>query len=245
MSARASGNPSLTTTIGGARQHRSRFPGRLPGPIPMLVRPAFGLACGTVANPKVSDGRTPVEPASARRITASAAVLTGHPDDVVRVLDRLDAAQLANVAEAIRQVQRRRAMADGDLDAIVATGFEVGFGRDGLAVLPWVEGQVVVCPGGLVSKSRTSHRCRFVSVDDVWVWESPELIREDKRSTPGVEDGFRAVALVPLLDGLTLDVVSGRARQGQHAVDRVVSYEIRSGDLVEVAQRVVTPAGMH
>ncbi len=181
---------------------------------------------------------------STRRINAAAKLLTGHPDDVVRVLDRLDADELVNVGEAIRQLQRQRALARGDLDAIIASAFDSGFGSDGLGLLPWVEGDVIVCPGGLISKSRTSHRCRFVSVDDTWVWESGELIREDKRSTPGADDGFRAVALLPLLNGMELDVVSGKARQGQHSVERVVSYEVRGGELVEVSQRTVAPAGM-
>ncbi len=102
--------------------------------------------------------------------------------------------------------------------------------------MPWIEGDVLVCPGGLVSKSRTSHRCRFVSVDDVWVWDSGLLMREDKRSSPGVDDGFRAIALVPVIDGTGIDVVSGRARSGGHAVEHVVSYEVRAGELVEVSR---------
>ncbi len=61
---------------------------------------------------------------------------------------------------------------------------------------------------------------------------------------PGVEDGFRAVALLPVMSGMELDVVSGKARQGQHSVDRVVSFEVRKGELVEVSQRTVAPAGM-
>ena len=56
---------------------------------------------------------------------------------------------------------------------------------------------MIVCPGGLVAKSRTNHRCKFVSVDDVWVWDSGLLMREDKRSSPGAHDGFRAIALEP------------------------------------------------
>ncbi|MEM7341926.1 MAG: hypothetical protein AAF467_24995 [Actinomycetota bacterium] len=184
------------------------------------------------------------EPASTRRINAAAALLTGHPDEALRVLDKLEQDELANVAEAIRQIQRQRALARGDLDEIIGNAFEVGFGRDGLGLLPWTEGDVIVCPGGLVSKSRTNHRCRFVSVNDTWIWESPDLIREDKRSSPGVEDGFRAVALLPLMDGLELDVVSGKARAGQHSVDRVVSYEVRAGELIEVSQRTVSASGM-
>lgn len=183
-------------------------------------------------------------PASARRINSAARLLTGQPGDAVRVLERLTPDELANIGEVVRQLQRTRAVARGDLGEIVAQAFEVGFGRDGLGLLPWVEGDVIVCPGALVSKSRASHRCRFVSVDNTWIWESGELLREDKRSSPGAVDGFRAVALLPLMDGLALDVVSGKARGGQHSVDRVVSYEVRKGELVEVSQRVVASAGM-
>lgn len=185
------------------------------------------------------------EPASTRRISAAAAVLRGHPDDPLRVLDRLDPVELANLAEVIAQLQRSRAIAGGDLDAIVDRGFEQGFGRDGLPLLPWVEGEVVVCPGGLVARSaaKTNHRCRFISVDDVWIWDSVHLIREDKRSSPGDDHGFRAVALVPAVSSLALDVVSGRARRGLHSVDHVVSYEVRRGDLVEVSQRQISQSG--
>jgi len=166
------------------------------------------------------------------------------PEAVLAQVRAMTDDELHNLAEAVRQVQVERAIASGDHDAIVARAFDVGFGRDGLGLQPWVDGQVIVCPGGMVTKSRTSHRCRFVSVDDVWVWDSGLLLREDKRSTPGADDGFRAVALLPLVDGTTLDVVTGRARSGGHAVDHVVSYVVRGGDLVEVSQRDVTPRNM-
>lgn len=185
-----------------------------------------------------------IEPASRRRVNAAARVLNENPEDAVRVFQRCTDAELANLGEVVRQVQRERAVARGDLDDIISAAFDSGFGSDGLGVLPWREGNVIVCPGGIISKSRSSHRCRFVSVDDTWIWDSGELIREDKRSSPGPLDGFRAIALLPVVNGLTLDVVSGRARGGQHSVDRVVSFEIRSGELVEISQRAVTPAGM-
>lgn len=167
------------------------------------------------------------------------------PEELVASVRSLSDGELHDLAEVVRQVQVERAVDAGDHDAIIAAAFESGFGRDGLGVAPWVEGAVIVCPGGLIAKSRSSHRCRFVSVDDVWVWDSGLLLREDKRSTPGTADGFRAVALVPVIDGTALDVVSGRARGGQHAVDHVVSYEVRGGRLIEVSQRSVAPAGMH
>jgi hypothetical protein len=166
------------------------------------------------------------------------------PEQLVATLRSMSADDLHHVAEAVRQVQIERAIEAGDHDAIIARAFEIGFGRDGLGVLPWVDGDVIVCPGALVSKSRTSHRCRFVSVDDVWVWDSGLLLREDKRSSPGADDGFRAVALVPVVDGASLDVVSGRARSGGHAVEHVVSFEVRAGELVEVSQRDITANNM-
>ncbi len=166
------------------------------------------------------------------------------PDSVVAQVRALSDDELHNLAEVVRQVQIERAIGTGDEDAIIAAAFETGFGRDGLGVRPWVEGSVVVCPGAIISKSRTSHRCRFVSVDDVWVWDSGLLLREDKRSSPGTDDGFRAIALIPLVDGTAVDVVSGKARSGQHSVDHVISYEVRGGELVEVSQRNVAAANM-
>jgi hypothetical protein len=171
-----------------------------------------------------------------------------QPEDVVEWVRSLDVEQLHHVAESVRQVQIERAVAAGDLDALVARAFETGFGRDGLGVSPWIEraddSELLMCPGSLVSKSRTSHRCRFVSVDDVWVWDSGLLLREDKRSSPGVDDGFRAIAVLPVIDGTELDVVTGRARTGGHAVEHVVSYVVRKGELVEVSQRDVSARSM-
>jgi len=181
-----------------------------------------------------------------------ATILVGvHPDpsaaaaaaeQLIQSLRTMSSDDLHHVAESVRQVQIERAVMAGDLDSVIANAFEHGFGRDGLGVNPWIEhvgvdGDVVVCPGALISKSRTSHRCRFVSIDDVWVWDSGVLMREDKRSSPGTEDGFRAIAIVPLIDGLEIDVVTGRARTGGHTVEHVTSYVVRAGELVEVAQR--------
>ncbi|MFT6290973.1 MAG: hypothetical protein ACJAR2_001570 [Ilumatobacter sp.] len=160
-------------------------------------------------------------------------------DAVAAMIRDMSDAELHSAAEVVRQVQIERAIGSGDHDAIIASSFETAFGRDGLAVLPWVEGNVVVCPGSMISKSRASHRCRFVSVDDTWIWDSTLLLCEHKRSSPGTDDGFRAVALLPLVDGTGLDVVTGKARQGRHSVDHVVSYEIRGGELVEVSQRTI------
>ncbi len=183
------------------------------------------------------------EPVSTRRINAASKLLT-DVNEAPRVLGKLDEEQLANVIELAGQLQSERAVARGDLDQIIAVGFEEAFGGDGLGTDPYLEGNVVVCPGSIVWTSKTSHTCRFVSVNDTWIWDSVELIREDKRSTPGTRDGFRAVALVPAVTGTELDVVSGKARAGAHQVTRVVSYRVDRDGLTQVSQRNVAPAGM-
>jgi hypothetical protein len=156
----------------------------------------------------------------------------------------LDDAALVELGAAIHDEVTRRARAAGDQDAILAAAFERGFARDGLGVLPWIEPPFVVCPGGLVAKNRANHRCQFVAVDERWVWESSALVREDKRSTGGPDEGFRAVALLPITEGMALDVVRARMRQGQHAVERVTSLVVQKGRLVEVERREVSARGV-
>lgn len=184
-----------------------------------------------------------IPPMATRRYGTIVKHLRDDPDTAQELVAKLSDDLLVHLAVAIQDEVRRRALAAGDRDAVIARAFEDGFGRDGLAVRPWVDGPFVVCPGGLVAKNRANHRCQFVSVDDTWIWESAELLHEEKRSTPGAEDGFRAVALLPIVEGLGLDVVRAKMRQGQHQVERVISYEVRRGDLVEVAQRNVSAQG--
>lgn len=193
--------------------------------------------------PKVPMSTTSDTEVSTRRINAASKLLV-DPASAERVLTKLDDAELANVIELSMQIQSERAVARGDLDELIAVGFEEAFGGDGLGSDPYLVGNVVVCPGGLIWTSKTSHTCRFVSVNNTWVWDSIELIREDKRSSPGSRDGFRAVALIPAATGTELDVVSGKARSGGHQVTRVVSYRIDRDGLTQVSQRNVAPAGM-
>lgn len=169
--------------------------------------------------------------------------LREDPDTARELVAKLPDEALVELGAAIRDEVMGRARAAGDQAAVIDAAFESGFARDGLGVLPWIERPFVICPGGLVAKSRANHRCQFVSVDDTWVWENGDLIREDKRSLPGTDEGFRAIALLPIVEGMELDVVRARMRQGQHAVDRVVSYVVRRGRLVEVERRDVSARG--
>ena len=171
--------------------------------------------------------------------------LTEDPLVAVELAQRLDDDVLVHLAAALGDETRRRAVEQGDQQAVIDDAFDHGFGRDGMGVLPYIEGPFIVCPGARVSKRKANHTCRFVSVNDVWIWDSYELVHEEKRSSPGTDDGFRAVALLTPVEGMELDVVSGRLRSGQHQVDLVVSFVVRKGDLIEVSQRNVAAMRSH
>lgn len=171
--------------------------------------------------------------------------LSDDPATAVELAQRLDDDVLNHLAAALADETRRRAVDSGDQQAVIDQGFELAFGRDGLGVLPYLEGPFIVCPGAMVSKRKGNHTCRFVSVNDTWIWDSFELLHEEKRSSPGPHDGFRAIALLIPTEGLQLDVVSGKMRSGQHSVDLVVSFEVRKGELIEVSQRNVAAARSH
>lgn len=183
------------------------------------------------------------ERASNRRL-ASAARLLSDRAEAPLVVARLDDGDLADIAALVHQIQRERAVSSGDCDEIIADAFDTAFAANGLGVDPYVVGNLVVCPGAVSWSSKTSHVCRFVSINGNWVWDATELIREEKRSTPGTRAGFRAVALVPAITGMALDVVSGRARSGRHNVSLVVSYRLEPSGLTEVSQRAVAATGM-
>jgi hypothetical protein len=180
---------------------------------------------------------------TARRYGTIVRHLNEHPEAAAELAARLPDETLTQLAAAIRDETTNRARAAGDHDAVIAAAFERGFARDGLGVQPWLEPPFLICPGGLVAKNRANHRCQFVSADDTWVWESGDLIREDKRSLAGGDEGFRAIALLPIVEGMALDVVRARMRQGQHQVERVVSYVVKKSRLVEVEQRDVSARG--
>ncbi len=184
-----------------------------------------------------------MRPMAKRRFGPLFADLLRDPASLGEFVAKMPDALLVELAAAVADEQQKRAIAGGDQEAVIAAAFEKGFGRDGLAQQPWIEGGFVVCPGGLVGKNRGNHRCQFVSVDDTWVWDCPHLIQESKRSTPGADEGFRAIALLPIVEGLALDVVRARMRQGSHQAESVTSYAIRKGNLVAVAQRKVSAQG--
>ena len=149
------------------------------------------------------------------------------------LLEAMDDADLSEVAQMVRDLQRDRALESEDLDAVVADAFEKGFDHRGMALDPWVTpGGLVVVPGAKIHRSRSNHRCRFAALGDVWVWDSSERIVDELRRLPDDRDSLQTVTLLAAVDGLVLDVVTSRATGGTHTRQSSVAYEVRGGELV-------------
>ncbi len=160
-------------------------------------------------------------------------------------IEELDDSELQNLHVEMQNEILRRAIRSGNHESIIQQAFGIAFDRSGLGVNPWIEGKFLVCPGALVSKSAGNHRCRFVSIDQEWVWQSKQLITEIKKPSPGNDNGFRAIALVPVIEGTAVDIVTGKMQGGFHRAEKVISFEVKQEQLVEVSQRVISIEGMH
>jgi hypothetical protein len=150
--------------------------------------------------------------------------------------------ELGELAAAIRYEQQQRAIAAVDPDALVEDGFSRGFSRQGEPCRPWLMSGVLVCPGGLRETSRLSHRCAFVSVDGSWVWETDSLA-DVVRHVTGRAHEVRSVTLVPAYDGMELDFVKAKTRNGVHEVVQVLRFRVEGASLVEIPAK--TSAASH
>lgn len=157
------------------------------------------------------------------------------PAALAAALETLDDAGLGVVLEAATAELRRRAVAQGDLGAIIDTGFERGFDRAGVARAPYLEGLVLVCPGSKLASSALAHKCRFVAVGDAWVWEADALLADEIR--PRDRHSTQSISLVVATEGLEFEVVSSRARSGTHERIAAEAYRIVDGRVVSLGVR--------
>lgn len=164
-------------------------------------------------------------------------------EEIISSLSRASSSQIRNVQGFLSDAQRSLAVAQGDEDALIEEGFAEGFDAQGHARRPWIIGDVLVCPGSIVAKSATSHECFFVSIEDVWVWDSPEKFADViRRLDEGTRQHQRSVTLVSALEGMSLDYVRSKKRREGHRRVSGSSFVIRGGALEHVSTRVTNPA---
>lgn len=163
--------------------------------------------------------------------------MTGFPlgADLDQGLAALADHELQGVLQAATLEMRRRAVAQGDLGAIIDDGFERAFERSGAAKAPYLEGLVLVCPGSKLASSAMAHKCRFVAVGDAWVWEATGLLADEIR--PRDRHSTQSVSLVVAVEGLEFEVISSRARGGSHERLSADAYRITDGKVVALGQR--------
>ena len=139
---------------------------------------------------------------------------------------------LSDAVLVLLEEQRNRARDRGDLDVLVDAAFSRGIDAQGRARDPWIEHGMVFCPGSLIERSATSHECTFGHVGEDWIWESPELVTDEVRQSPGAgRHRQHSISVLGAVEGLELDVISSTKRQGLHKMTSVRSYRVRGGEL--------------
>jgi hypothetical protein len=165
-------------------------------------------------------------------------------DDALEALVGSDEATLRNAHVEISRALRERARERGDLEELVEEGFREGFDAKGMPRVPWTEAGIIICPGGGVEKSATSHDCTYISIGDRWTWDSDEtLLHVVRRVGAAAKSHQRTVSLLDAREGLELDVVTSKQRQGVHQLQRSTSYTVSEGTLKLVTTRAVTATG--
>jgi hypothetical protein len=166
-------------------------------------------------------------------------------DGMLIALEKASNSQIRRIQGLLTDIQRDRCVAEGDEAALIEEGFIRGFDGRGHALSPWVIGDVLVCPGSIVYKSATSHECFFVKIEDEWVWESSEAFADVvRRIGEGARQHQRSVTLVSALEGMSLDYVHAKKRQGAHRGISGSSYRITGGSLEHISTRT-TKVGEH
>lgn len=159
-------------------------------------------------------------------------------------LTTLDDVALADLGDAISNEQRRRAIASGDPAALVAEGFDIGFTRNGVRE-PWMRDGLLVCPGLLVGVGSMRHDCTFAKVGDTWSWDSSDGLLDEVRHVPlGSKTAQQSISVLAVPEHTIVDVITSRFQGGSHRMTRSVSYELIRGELIVVATRTPSVAGL-
>jgi hypothetical protein len=144
---------------------------------------------------------------------------------------------LSDLIALAQDEQRRRAIEQGDLDALIELGFADGFSPRGESKDPWLVGGLLVCPGYRKQSGGLSYRASFVSVDGVWVWQCDAMLDDVVRSPSGRQHEVTTVTVIAVSEGLEYDVVRIKSKAGGRDMGGSKSYRISGGRPVVVSTR--------
>lgn len=161
-------------------------------------------------------------------------------DAALEGIEDISFSDLETVLVAVRAEISRRLLDDGDPKTVTEEAFSSMFEADGLPADPVVRSGLLVCGGGKVDRSAMAHRCRFVRVGGLWVWDHPEVLSDVVRHVQGPRRSMRSISVVPAFPGDEVDMVTSRARNGVHQLVSVRSFTVTGSGLDLVSSRSVS-----
>ncbi len=119
---------------------------------------------------------------------------------------------------------------NGTAACLVDEAFNLAFDRRGRPRLPYLAGELLVCPGGLAGTWQ-GHRCRFVSVDGLWCWEHPAVAADEIRSSTGPARLLQSVTVIDPAAVTLVEAVKSRCDWGVHRLLETTAFRIAGQQL--------------
>jgi hypothetical protein len=154
--------------------------------------------------------------------------------------ETIDEAGLIRALGILTSEQSRRALANYEPEALIENAFATGFTSKFMPKDPIVVGGILICMGAKLDRSVTNHRCAFVKVAGNWSWEHPDQANDVVRYLPGPHGRMQTVTLIPAIEGMAVDLVEAKTKNGVHEFVGVRSFVFEQNELLLVAARAVS-----
>lgn len=152
---------------------------------------------------------------------ATSNVATPEPDWTQLTPSKLSDVQIDHLLEVLRTEKYDRAFSRADPEALMAMCFDSMFTRTGQATPPELHHGVIVCAGSRIPKSKTSHSCCFVAIDNSMCWESEFVIADTMEGASTEKDTkLQAATLVQAQEGMKVAYLPCSWSLGKHALKR-------------------------
>lgn len=160
-------------------------------------------------------------------------------------LENFSGAALSELAADIIIEQHRRALIEADPQALASWGFANMFDSRGVPNDPTVMSGMVVIAGYIVEKSSSSHLCCWATIGEDWVWESEEVLVHESKHPVGPKKTQRGVSVAVAVEGMKIDMVFMRQSLRVHEMQKVRSFEIQKGKMVQTQARAKKATTSH
>lgn len=146
-------------------------------------------------------------------------------------LDELNRAQMV-LSEELKE------RAGAQLAGSLSNEFEVAYNNE-LCADPEIKNGLLYAYGAKKKLSATNHICKFVSINDKWVWESTSLVESQNKYSDS-DHKLLTLAVVTFQEGDRVDIVESKANIMGHKAKKIASYTISNNKLSKVKNRDIT-----